>query len=101
MPRGSHARERGNRPPPAAAPRVIGIPLPDVEVDRASGRNDVPPNALRANEPIAPVGNRNVRALRGSHRGDIRLHLAAATLAPHDQPDLGSGAAPSVIGGPR
>jgi hypothetical protein len=45
-------------------------------------------------EPSSPLGNRRLRAVSSRHFGGIRLSLIAASLAPHDQVNMGSRRAP-------
>jgi hypothetical protein len=68
-----------------------------------SGHHHVDLSAAAAgtDQPLAPIENGGFGAVPSSHLGRIRLNLMLAFLAPHDQPDLGRGGNPSVIGGPR
>ena len=51
----------------------------EVDIVRAAGGAD---------EPLVPVADGGIGAVTGGLCGGIRLGLAAAGLAPHDQPDL-------------
>jgi hypothetical protein len=51
-----------------------------------------PPAVAAAREqPLAPIEHRRLGAIPSSHLGGIGLDRMLAFLAPHDQPDLGSG----------
>jgi hypothetical protein len=43
----------------------------------------------RADEPLTPVRTSNLGAVPSSHLGGIGIDMVSASLAPHDQSDLG------------
>ena len=59
---------------------------------------DVPAPVLRAPQPVAPIGNRRLYTV--PPRGEVRLGLMPAILAPDDKPHTGRCGVWSVIGGP-
>ena len=50
---------------------------------------DLAATALRTYQPLAPIQDRGIRAVPGSHLGRVGLDLMLAGFAPDDQPDLG------------
>jgi hypothetical protein len=47
--------------------------------------------ALRADQPLSPIGHRRFGAVSLGHFGGIGLDLVPAILAPNDQPDACGG----------
>jgi len=63
----------------AGDPSPPGTGEDEVDIVRAAGGAD---------EPLVPVADGGIGDVTGGLCGGIRLGLAAAGLAPHDQPDL-------------